>query len=82
MSSESAKSMSFAQEIQEVFNMAVPKRKWSKQRTRTSHSNWKLSTPNFTECPQCHSLKLPHKVCKTCGFYGGREIVKMTKTAE
>lgn len=62
--------------------MAVPKRKWSKQRTRTARANWKLSSPNLVECPQCHSKKLPHKVCKTCGFYAGREIVSMEKAAE
>ncbi|ADC91060.1 50S ribosomal protein L32 [Mageeibacillus indolicus] len=62
--------------------MAVPKRKWSKQRTHTSHANWKLSVPGLAECPQCHMLKLPHKVCKNCGYYGGREVIKMEKVAE
>ena len=56
--------------------MAVPKRKWSKARTRRGHSaNWKLTVPNLVECPQCHTLKMPHKVCKSCGYYAGREVV-------
>jgi large subunit ribosomal protein L32 len=29
------------------------------------------------ECPQCHSPKLPHHVCPTCGTYNGREVIKM-----
>ena len=29
------------------------------------------------KCPQCGELKLPHVVCKNCGYYKGREIVKV-----
>jgi large subunit ribosomal protein L32 len=57
--------------------MANPKRKWSKARTGRARSNWKLSVPSLTACPKCHTLKMPHKVCKTCGYYDGKEIVKM-----
>ncbi|NCC83195.1 MAG: 50S ribosomal protein L32 [Clostridia bacterium] len=56
--------------------MAVPKRKWSKARTRRHHSNWKLAPLNLVECPQCHELKMQHKVCKTCGYYKGVEVVE------
>jgi large subunit ribosomal protein L32 len=57
--------------------MANPKRKWSKARTGTRRSQWKLSVPGLVDCPKCHTLKMPHKVCKNCGFYDGKEIVKM-----
>jgi large subunit ribosomal protein L32 len=57
--------------------VATPKRKWSKARTGRARSNWKLSVPNLIDCPQCHTKKMPHRVCKTCGYYGGKEIVKM-----
>lgn len=62
--------------------MAHPKRKWSKARTARSRSNWKLSVPGLVECPQCHALKLSHKVCKTCGYYKGQEIVDVNKEKE
>ena len=26
-------------------------------------------------CPNCHEMKLPHRVCPHCGQYKGREIV-------
>ena len=26
-------------------------------------------------CPQCHSQRRPHRVCPTCGYYDGREVV-------
>ncbi|HEY9059007.1 MAG TPA: 50S ribosomal protein L32 [Pseudobacteroides sp.] len=49
--------------------MANPKRKWSKSRTGKRRSQWKLSAPNLVKCPQCHALKIPHRVCKECGYY-------------
>ncbi|MDO5033449.1 MAG: 50S ribosomal protein L32 [Eubacteriales bacterium] len=61
--------------------MAVPKRKWSKRRSRMSRAQEKLSQVNLSECPQCHELKLPHVVCKNCGYYKGREVVAIDKEA-
>ena len=58
--------------------MAVPKRKTSKARRdsrRSSH--WKLSMPGIAACPQCHKLKLAHRVCKHCGFYNGKQVINL-----
>ena len=57
--------------------MAVPKRKSSKQRRAKRMANWKLEAPNLVKCPQCHSLKMPHRVCADCGYYDGKEVVKV-----
>ncbi|MDR3552598.1 MAG: 50S ribosomal protein L32 [Clostridia bacterium] len=57
--------------------MAVPKRKISRQRRDKRRSSvWKLETPNLIVCPQCKELTLPHRVCGSCGFYKGREVIK------
>ena len=56
--------------------MAVPKNKVSKQRRNKRAANWKLATPNLSECPQCHALKKSHTVCKQCGYYNGKLIVE------
>lgn len=56
--------------------MAVPKRKQSKARTAKRRANWKLSVPGLIECPQCHELKMPHRVCRECGYYAGKEVLK------
>ncbi|MDR1260111.1 MAG: 50S ribosomal protein L32 [Oscillospiraceae bacterium] len=62
--------------------MAVPKRKTSKARKNKRRSNvWKLPVLNLAVCPHCKSFKLPHRVCKTCGYYKGREIIKITEEA-
>ncbi len=57
--------------------MAVPKRKTSKARRDKRRANWKLSVPGMVECPQCGELKLPHRACKACGTYKGREVISV-----
>ncbi|HEY32090.1 MAG TPA: 50S ribosomal protein L32 [Dehalococcoidia bacterium] len=56
---------------------ALPKRKTAKARKnkRRSHHAW--SEPTLVECPQCHSPKLPHRVCPTCGSYAGRDVIEI-----
>ena len=56
--------------------MAVQKSKTSKQRTNTRFANFKASAPTLVECPQCHELKTPHRVCKKCGYYDGKLVVE------
>jgi large subunit ribosomal protein L32 len=58
--------------------MAVPKRKVSKARRDKRRSNvWKLKAPTLVKCPQCGELTLPHRVCKNCGYYNGRAVIKV-----
>ena len=57
--------------------MALPKQKQSKTRGRKRRTHWKLSAPTLVECPRCHTLKLPHRVCPNCGYYKGKEIIKI-----
>ncbi len=57
--------------------MAEPKRKHSKARRDTRrNSHWKITLPSIVKCPNCGAARLPHRMCKECGFYKGREIVK------
>ena len=55
--------------------MAVPKGKISKARRNSRRANWKLEMPGIVECPQCHQMKLAHRVCKNCGSYNKKEII-------
>ncbi|MBA7514713.1 50S ribosomal protein L32 [subsurface metagenome] len=56
---------------------ALPKRKYAKARQGKRRGHLKLSPPSLEYCPQCHSPKLPHHVCLTCGSYAGREAVEI-----
>ncbi|MEG1778902.1 MAG: 50S ribosomal protein L32 [Oscillospiraceae bacterium] len=58
--------------------MAVPKRKTSKARKNKRRSSvWKLDAPAFSICTNCNSLKTPHRVCGTCGYYNGKKVIDM-----
>ena len=50
-----------------------PKNKSSKAR----RANWKMSAPNLVKCSKCGALMMPHRVCKACGSYNKKEIVKV-----
>ncbi len=56
----------------------APKRKISKaRRDKRRASVWKLEAPSFSKCTQCGELKLSHRVCPGCGFYNGKEVIKV-----
>ena len=55
--------------------MAVPKQKQSHSRTNKRRAQHKIAAPTYNACPQCHSPRLPHRVCPVCGTYAGREVV-------
>jgi large subunit ribosomal protein L32 len=55
----------------------LPKRKYAKARQGQRRAHLGLKAPALIECPQCHSPKLPHHVCPTCGSYGGRDVIEI-----
>jgi len=58
--------------------MAVPKGKVSKaRRDKRRSSVWKLKVPGLVACPKCGALHLPHRACRECGAYNGREVLKV-----
>ncbi|MGE4427643.1 MAG: 50S ribosomal protein L32 [Solirubrobacteraceae bacterium] len=61
--------------------MAVPKQKQSHARTAKRRAQHKAARPTVNECPQCHSPRIPHRVCGTCGYYDGRVVVTPKSSA-
>jgi large subunit ribosomal protein L32 len=58
--------------------MPVPKKKTSKAKSRSRRASaWRLDTPARSVCPRCGSAKLPHVVCRACGWYGGRQAIEV-----
>ena len=56
--------------------MAVPKCKVSSaRRDKRRGSNWKLSAPSVAVCPKCGEPVAPHRACKACGTYNGRQVI-------
>ncbi len=58
--------------------MAVPKRKTSKARRDKRRSNlWKIEAPTLVKCDRCGEYKRAHRLCPACGYYNGREVIKV-----
>lgn len=61
--------------------MAVPKRRKSQSRTRIRRSQQgRLTRASSIDCPNCGEKTLPHRVCDSCGFYKGREVIEVAAT--
>jgi len=56
--------------------MAVPRKKISKSKRDMRRSHLSLTPVNSVICPNCGAAKLPHHLCKVCGTYNGRQILK------
>ncbi len=73
----------YVREIGGVSTVAVPKNKTSKQRKAKRRSAvWRLDAPNLSACPKCGELKRSHRVCKACGFYNDRDVLKLEASAK
>lgn len=54
--------------------MAVPKGKTTRSKKGKRRSHDALSKPARSVCPQCQEPKLPHRACRNCGSYKGRQV--------
>ncbi|MBN1690157.1 MAG: 50S ribosomal protein L32 [Dehalococcoidia bacterium] len=55
----------------------LPKKKYPKARQGKRRSHLAKSPAAIIECSRCHSPKLPHQVCPSCGTYDGREVIEI-----
>ena len=60
--------------------MISPKQKLSKaRRDKRRAQTWKIAMPTLVACSKCRALMQPHRVCKDCGSYNRREIIKQAQ---
>lgn len=55
--------------------MPNPKRRHSKARRDKRRAHDALAQPALSECPNCHEPKMPHRVCRRCGHYKGKQRI-------
>jgi large subunit ribosomal protein L32 len=60
----------------------LPKRKHSKGRRNRRRAHYNLKPTTLEMCGQCKELKLPHRVCPTCGTYNGRQVIDVQAREE
>ncbi|MBN1303207.1 MAG: 50S ribosomal protein L32 [Anaerolineales bacterium] len=57
----------------------LPKRRVSSGRRDRRRAHDALKSRNLTVCSNCGSVRLPHTVCSSCGYYKGREVIEVEK---
>lgn len=67
----------------------VPKKKRSQSKKRIRHStrereNLKRLSKinNVMTCKNCGAKSMGHRVCKSCGFYAGKQIITIKTKAD
>lgn len=56
---------------------AVPKRKVSRHRRGNRRQHLALTAPTLVKCQNCGALMQAHRVCKECGQYKGRQVIRL-----
>jgi len=60
--------------------MPLPKRRSSHAHSSKRWAGYrKAKTPTLVTCPNCQEEMQPHHVCPSCGYYKGKEIIKIEK---
>ncbi len=57
--------------------MGLPGKKLTKSSKKRRASHFALRRITLVECSKCKKPVLPHHVCKFCGTYAGREVLKI-----
>ncbi|MBT3376891.1 MAG: 50S ribosomal protein L32 [Lentisphaerae bacterium] len=58
--------------------MAVQQNRVSKRRIRHRKAANRYRGMQVTTCPMCGGTRMPHRVCPSCGSYGGRQVISIT----
>lgn len=62
--------------------MAEPKKRLTSSRSGKRRSHIFLKTKSLATCPKCKSSIIPHRVCLTCGYYRGQDLLKIEEKTQ
>ena len=57
--------------------MAVPKKRTSASRRDMRRSHHGLTAKNGIICSNCGAQIMAHRACSHCGFYKGKQVIKV-----
>ncbi|MFZ5364399.1 MAG: 50S ribosomal protein L32 [Patescibacteria group bacterium] len=57
--------------------MALPGHRRTSSHKRRRAAHFGLKKTNLSVCPKCKKSVMSHHVCKSCGTYAGKEVIKM-----
>ncbi|MFA5318012.1 MAG: 50S ribosomal protein L32 [Patescibacteria group bacterium] len=57
--------------------MSVPKKRRTRSSVKRRQSHDSLKKQTLAKCPQCSKAIKQHTVCSFCGYYKGKEVIKI-----
>lgn len=57
-----------------------PKKRHSRARQGKRRASISLTIAKATVCLNCGAPQIAHRVCEACGFYKGKQILKVKQT--
>jgi len=57
--------------------MGLPGHRRTSSHKRRRAAHFALKAKSLTVCSHCKKPVLPHQVCKVCGYYRGRQVIKV-----
>ena len=58
--------------------MALQSQRRTKSSKKRRASHFALKKATFNTCSHCRKPVLPHHACAYCGYYNGKEVIKIT----
>jgi len=62
--------------------MAEPKKRHTSTRSGNRRSHLAKKIKSLSVCPKCKEPILAHRVCSSCGYYNGKDILEVEKKAK
>ncbi len=62
--------------------MAVPRNRMSNARKNSKRAHHAKQPRQSILCSNCGSVRLPHRLCSSCGFYNNRSLIKSEEEKE
>lgn len=59
-----------------------PKKRHSRARQGKRRASIRLQIPGIVACPNCKEKVYPHTVCRKCGYYGSKQVIKVKEQAK
>jgi len=59
-----------------------PKKRHSRQRKGKRRASINHKVSSYVSCLNCGNKILSHSVCKLCGFYKGKEVIRIKKKSD
>jgi len=57
--------------------MGLPGHRRTSSHKRRRASHFALSATSLTVCAHCKKPVVPHQACANCGYYRGRQVIKV-----